>query len=132
MKDFLEFIKDNKNRTNDINPFDAITTFEYIDSIQECLTQSNELTDDMKIKIDIAVKDFLDTYKGGIDEFNDELTSEGFLGTLLGGLTGFALGKAVGEVISKVLGIQKGVLYDLLTSKLVGAALGATIGRRFF
>jgi len=92
-----------------------------------------ELTEEEEAKIDKAIKEFVSEYlekNKGIKEFNEELTNEGFLGTILGGLTGFALGSSIGKIIANVLGIQKGVVYDLLTSRLVGAALGAAIGKR--
>jgi hypothetical protein len=90
-----------------------------------------ELTVDEERKIDEAVRKFVSDYREkGINGFNEELTNEGFLGSVLGGLAGFALGSSVGKIIANVLGIEKGVIYDLLTSRLVGAALGAALGKR--
>lgn len=92
-----------------------------------------ELTVDEEKKVDEAVKKFVAEYlekNKGVKEFNEELTNEGFMGSILGGLTGFALGSTVGKVIANVLGIERGIFYDLLTSRLVGAALGAAIGKR--
>jgi hypothetical protein len=93
----------------------------------------SELTEDEEKKIDEAVKKFVAEYlekNKGVKEFNEELTNEGFMGSILGGLTGFALGSTVGKIIANVLGIERGVVFDLLTSRLVGAALGAAIGKR--
>jgi hypothetical protein len=93
----------------------------------------SELTPEEEAKVDEAVKKFCEEYlekNKGMKEFNEELTNEGFLGSVIGGLTGYALGSSIGKVIANVLGIQKGVVYDLLTSKLVGAALGAALGKR--
>ena len=92
-----------------------------------------ELTKEEESKVDKAIEEFVSEYleKGkGMKDFNDELTNEGFLGSILGGLTGFALGASIGKVIARVLGIEKGVVYDLLTSRLVGAALGAALGNK--
>lgn len=94
-----------------------------------------EWTPELEQKVDDAIAAFMEQYsdengKLDINQFNEDLTNEGFLGSILGGLAGFALGKSVGKTIAKVLGIEKGVLYDLLTSRLVGAALGAAIGKR--
>ena len=94
----------------------------------------SELTEDEEKKVDEAVKKFCAEYlekSKGLKEFNEELTNEGFLGSVIGGLTGFALGSSVGKIIANVLGIERGVVFDLLTSRLVGAALGAAIGKRF-
>ena len=80
-----------------------------------------------------AIKEFCSPYldkNKNIKEFNEELTNEGFLGSILGGLTRFALGSSIGKIIANVLGIERGVIYDLLTSRLVGAALGAALGKR--
>ena len=92
-----------------------------------------ELTEDEEKKVDEAVKKFCEEYlekNKNLKEFNEEVTNEGFLGSILGGLTGFALGSSVGKIIANVLGIERGVIFDLLTSRLVGAALGAAIGKR--
>ncbi len=92
-----------------------------------------ELTEEEEAKVDVAVKKFCNEYlekSKGLKEFNEELTNEGFLGSILGGLTGFALGSSVGKIIANVLGIEKGIVFDLLTSRLVGAALGAALGKR--
>jgi hypothetical protein len=93
----------------------------------------SELTEDEEVKIDKAVKEFVAEYlekNKDAKDFNEELTNEGFIGSILGGLTGFALGSSIGKIIANVLGIEKGVIYDLLTSRLVGAALGASLGKR--
>jgi hypothetical protein len=92
----------------------------------------SELTVEEEAKVDKAIKDFCAEYmdKKSIKDLNEELTNEGFLGSILGGLTGFALGSSIGKIIANVLGIEKGVVFDLLTSRLVGAALGAAIGKR--
>jgi hypothetical protein len=94
-----------------------------------------EWTPELEQKVDDAIAAFMEQYsddtgKLDINRFNEDLTNEGFLGSILGGLTGFALGKSIGKTLANVLGIEKGVLYDLLTSRLVGAALGAAIGKR--
>lgn len=92
-----------------------------------------ELTQEEEEKINEAIKKFVSEYSDrfkGIKEFNDDVTNEGFLGSIIGGLTGYALGSTVGKIIANVLGIEKGVIYDLLTSRLVGAALGAALGKR--
>jgi hypothetical protein len=102
-----------------------------IDALNENL--KSELTQEEEAKVDKAIKDFVSEYlekNKGLKEFNEELTNEGFLGSILGGLTGFALGSSIGKIIANVLGIEKGVVFDLLTSRLVGAALGAAIGKR--
>ncbi len=92
-----------------------------------------ELTEEEETKIDEAVKKFVSEYldkNKDVKDFNEQLTNEGFMGSILGGLTGFALGSTVGKIIANVLGIERGVVYDLLTSRLVGAAIGAAIGKR--
>lgn len=102
--------------------------------IELCMLNENlktELTEDEEKKIDEAVHKFFADYKEkGINGFNEELTNEGFLGSILGGFAGFALGSSIGKIIAKVLGIEKGIIYDLLTSRLVGSALGAALGKR--
>jgi len=101
------------------------------------LTESfqTEWTEELETKVDMAIKEFTETYKNedgsyNIDAFNNELTNEGVLGSIFGGLAGFALGKTVGKTIANILGITSGVMYDMLTSRLVGAALGASLGKR--
>jgi hypothetical protein len=94
-----------------------------------------EWTPELEEKVDAALASFAKEYLNedgsyDIERLNEEMTNEGFFGSIIGGLAGFALGKSVGKMIAKVLGIQKGVFYDLLTSRLVGAALGATLGKR--
>jgi len=102
-----------------------------LDSLNENLKA--ELTEDEEKKIDVAIKAFVKEYmenNKSLKDLNEELTNEGFLGSILGGLTGFALGSSIGKIIANVLGIEKGVIYDLLTSRLVGAALGSALGKR--
>lgn len=65
-----------------------------------------------------------------LEQLEQELTNEGFIGSILGGLTGFALGQSVGKIVANALGVEKGVLYDLFTSRLVGAAIGYHLGKR--
>ena len=94
-----------------------------------------EWTPELEAKIDAALESFALEYKNedgtfDIERLNEEITNEGFFGSIIGGLTGFALGKSVGKMVAKVLGIEKGIFYDLLTSRLVGAALGASLGKR--
>jgi hypothetical protein len=94
-----------------------------------------EWTPELEAKIDAALESFVLEYKNedgtfDIERLNEEITNEGFFGSIIGGLTGFALGKSVGKMVAKVLGIEKGIFYDLLTSRLVGAALGASLGKR--
>jgi hypothetical protein len=120
MKTFKEYLVD-----------EGVFTDIEIDMLNENL--KSELTKEEEKKIDEAVKNFVTEYlekNKGAKEFNEDLTNEGFLGSVLGGLSGFALGSTIGKVIANVLGIEKGVMYDMLTSKLVGAALGAAIGKR--
>ena len=104
-----------------------------MDLINEGLQE--EWTPELEAKIDEALVLFDEQYMNedgtyDIESFNEEITNEGFFGSIIGGLTGFALGKSVGKMVAKVLGIQKGIIYDLLTSRLVGAALGASLGKR--
>jgi uncharacterized membrane protein YeaQ/YmgE (transglycosylase-associated protein family) len=92
-------------------------------------------TPELEDKIDAALESFASEYQNedgsyDIERLNEEMTNEGFFGSIIGGLTGFALGKSIGKMLAKVLGIQKGVFYDLLTSRLVGAALGAALGKK--
>jgi hypothetical protein len=94
-----------------------------------------EWTPELEAKIDAALESFALEYQKAdgtydIEKLNEEITNEGFFGSIIGGLTGFALGKSVGKMIAKVLGIERGIFYDLLTSRLVGAALGASLGNR--
>lgn len=121
MKTFLDYIKE-----------ENIT-----DSELSILTESlqSEWTVELETKVDTALDEFAKTYKMedgsyNIQQFNEELTNEGILGSIFGGLTGFALGKTVGKTIAKILGIKSGVMYDMLTSRLVGAALGAALGKK--
>ena len=92
----------------------------------------SELTVEEEAKVDAAIKAFCEEYMDTktIKDLNEELTNEGFLGSILGGLTGFALGSSIGKIIANVLGIEKGVVFDMLTSRLVGAALGAALGKK--
>lgn len=94
-----------------------------------------EWTPELEAQIDEALDMFEKEYMKedgtyDLERLNEELTNEGFFGSIIGGLAGFALGKSVGKMIARVLGIQKGIFYDLLTSRLVGTALGATMGKR--
>lgn len=94
-----------------------------------------EWTPELEAKIDAALESFVLEYRNedgsyDIERLNEEITNEGFFGSIIGGLTGFALGKSVGKMVAKVLGIEKGIFYDLLTSRLVGAALGASLGKK--
>lgn len=94
-----------------------------------------EWTPELEAKVDAALEAFAAEYQRedgtyDIERLNEEITNEGFFGSIIGGLTGFALGKSVGKMVAKVLGIEKGIFYDLLTSRLVGAALGASLGNR--
>lgn len=94
-----------------------------------------EWTPELESKVDAALEAFAAEYQRedgtyDIERLNEEITNEGFFGSIIGGLTGFALGKSVGKMVAKVLGIERGIFYDLLTSRLVGAALGASLGNR--
>ena len=94
-----------------------------------------EWTPELEAQIDAALDLFEAEYMRedgtyDLERLNEEITNEGFFGSIIGGLAGFALGKSVGKMIARVLGIQKGIFYDLLTSRLVGTALGASIGKR--
>lgn len=120
MKTFKEYLIENE-------------TFSEIELKMMNENLKTELTEEEEDKIDKAVKGFVAEYlekNKDVKDFNEELTNEGFLGSILGGLTGFALGSSIGKIIANVLGIEKGVVYDLLTSRLVGAALGAALGKR--
>lgn len=119
MKDFQEFITENKS--NDL----------VLSSLNESLKST--LTPEEESVIDKKVEEFVTEYldKGkGLKDLSEELTNEGFLGSILGGLTGFALGSTIGKVIARTLGVEKGVLYDLLTSRLISAAVGSALGNR--
>ena len=101
--------------------------------IKESLQE--EWTPELEAQIDAALDLFEAEYKNedgtyDLERLNEEITNEGFFGSIIGGLAGFALGKSVGKMIARVLGIEKGIFYDLLTSRLVGTALGASIGSR--
>ena len=94
-----------------------------------------EWTPELEAQIDAALDLFEAEYMRedgtyDLERLNEEITNEGFFGSIIGGLAGFALGKSVGKMIARVLGIEKGIFYDLLTSRLVGTALGATMGKR--
>ena len=94
-----------------------------------------EWNPELEAKIDEALELFEKEYMKedgtyDLERLNEEITNEGFFGSIIGGLTGFALGKSVGKMVAKVLGIEKGIFYDLLTSRLVGAALGASLGKK--
>lgn len=65
-----------------------------------------------------------------LKQLEQELTNEGFIGSIFGGLAGFALGQSVGKIVANALGVEKGLLFDLLTSRLVGAAIGFNLGKR--
>ena len=119
MKDFKEFISE-KTQDNEI-----MTSLN--ESLKSVLTPEEEEIIDQKINE--FVLEYLNKGKD-LGDLSEEITNEGFLGSIFGGLTGFALGSSIGKVIAKTLGVEKGVLYDLLTSRLVGAALGAALGNR--
>lgn len=94
-----------------------------------------EWTPELEARIDEALAQFEAEYMRedgtyDLDKLNEEMTNEGFFGSIIGGLAGFALGKSVGKMIARVLGINKGIFYDLLTSRLVGTAIGASMGKR--
>jgi hypothetical protein len=119
MKTFIEHLQEN------INPD--------ITALNEALQE--EWSPELEKQVDMAIAEWLKQYtdesgKINLEKFNEEVTNEGFLGSVLGGLTGFALGSTVGKIIANVLGIERGVVFDLLTSRLVGAALGAVLGKR--
>lgn len=65
-----------------------------------------------------------------LQQLQEELANEGFIGSILGGLTGFALGQAVGRMVANALGVEKGLLFDLMTSRIIGAAIGYHLGKR--
>ena len=122
MKTFFEYLSEEN------------ITKEEITLLEESL--QSEWTDELEQKVDAALEEFTKQYANedgtfDFDRFNEELTNEGFLGSIFGGLTGFALGKTIGKTVAKVLGIHRGIFYDLLTSRLVGAGLGAAIGKSF-
>lgn len=121
MKTFNTYLLENAVTENDMK---LIT-----EGLQE------EWTPELEAKVDAALEAFALEYQNAdgtydIERLNEEITNEGFFGSIIGGLTGFALGKSVGKMVAKVLGIEKGIFFDLLTSRLVGAALGASLGNR--
>lgn len=121
MKTFLDYIAEENITSSEL----TILT----ESLQ------SEWTEELESKVDAALEEFAKTYKledgtYNIQQFNEELTNEGLLGSIFGGLTGFALGKTIGKTIAKILGISSGIMYDMLTSRLVGAALGIAIGKK--
>jgi hypothetical protein len=121
MKTFNTYLLENAVTENDMKLIN--------ESLQE------EWTPELEAKVDAALEAFALEYQNAdgtydIERLNEEITNEGFFGSIIGGLTGFALGKSVGKMVAKVLGIEKGIVYDLLTSRLVGAALGASLGNR--
>lgn len=65
-----------------------------------------------------------------LKQLEQELTNEGFIGSIFGGLAGFALGQSVGKIVANALGVEKGLLYDLFTSRLIGAAIGYHLGKK--
>lgn len=120
---------------SEFKTFNDFLTENNQDDVKDIITllnESNEITEDQELLVDVAVENFILEYSSGKDLnlLMEEIVEEGILGSIFGGLTGFALGKTIGKTIAKVLGIQKGVLYDLLTSRLVGAALGSAIGKK--
>ena len=73
-----------------------------------------EWTPELEAKINAALESFALEYQRpdgtyDIEKLNEEITNEGFFGSIIGGITGFALGKSVGMMIAKVLGIEKGI-----------------------
>jgi hypothetical protein len=109
---------------NNISNYERESLFESMNS---------ELTPEQEAHIDLAIDNFVKEYleKGkDINDLQEDLMNEGFIGSIIGGLTGFALGSTVGKIVARVLGVQNGILYDMLTSRLVGAALGAALGKR--
>lgn len=92
-----------------------------------------ELTPDEEKQVDEAIEKFVKEYLNDgktLKDLNEDITNEGFLGSILGGLAGYALGSSIGKIIANVLGIEKGVVFDLLTSRLIGCALGSALGKR--
>ena len=121
MKTFIEYLEDQNVTEQELN------------ILNESL--NSEWTPELEAKVDSAIEAFFSEYQNedgsyDFDRFNEEITNEGFLGSILGGLTGFALGKSIGKVVARALGIEKGLLYDMFTSRLVGAALGAALGKK--
>lgn len=109
---------------------DKISNYE-LQSLNENLI--SELTPEQEAEIDRAIDRFALEYLNQgktITDLQEDLMTEGFIGSIIGGLTGFALGSTVGKIVARVLGVQSGILYDMLTSRLVGAALGAALGKR--
>lgn len=119
MKDYIEFIQEKNSSDNIISILN--------EGLKSTLTKEEELLIDEKVEL--FVKEYLNQNKG-LNDLSEELTNEGFLGSILGGLAGFALGSTIGKVVAKTLGVERGVLYDLLTSKLVATALGSVLGNR--
>ena len=67
-----------------------------------------EWTPELEAKIDEALELFEKEYMKedgtyDLERLNEEITNEGFFGSIIGGLTGFALGKSVGKMVAKVL-----------------------------
>ena len=86
MKTFIEHLQE-KNVTND----------EWV-LLQESLT--SELTPELEAKIDMAIDEFMSQYTNEdgiveISKFNEDVTNEGFLGSILGGFSGDYLGYIV-------------------------------------
>jgi hypothetical protein len=101
------------------------------EDIQAFESMLNESVD--QNAIDEAVEAFIKKAKEEgytIEQLQEELANEGFIGSILGGLTGFALGQSVGKIVANALGVEKGLLYDLFTSRLIGAAIGYHLGKK--
>ena len=101
------------------------------EDFQDLETVMNESVD--RNAIDEAVSAFVKKAKEEgytLEQLEQELTNEGFIGSILGGLTGFALGQSVGKIVANALGVEKGLLYDLFTSRLIGAAIGYHLGKK--
>lgn len=101
------------------------------EDFQDLETVMNESVD--QNAIDEAVSAFVKKAKEEgytLEQLEQELTNEGFIGSILGGLTGFALGQSVGKIVANALGVEKGLLYDLFTSRLIGAAIGYHLGKK--
>lgn len=117
MKEYIEFIQEKNSSDNIISILN--------EGLKSTLTEEEELLIDEKVEL--FVSEYLKKEKG-LNDLSEELTNEGFLGSIFGGLTGFALGSTIGKIVARTLGIEKGILYDVLTSKLVATSLGAAIG----
>lgn len=121
-KTFIEFINEKVS---------SVDEKELLLALNE--SYKHELTPEEEARIDEAVdafvKDYLENGKD-INNLQEDLVNEGFIGSILGGLAGFALGKTIGKIVAKVLGIERGIVYEMLTSRLVGAALGSALGGR--